>query len=66
MLTDTDGDGKIDKSIVFAENITEGTSMLFWKGGVIVTAAPYILYLKDTNGEENRRFDTRSIGGYHT
>ena len=51
LLTDTDGDGKIDKSIVFAENITEGTSMLFWKGGVIVTAAPYILYLKDTNGD---------------
>lgn len=51
LLTDTDGDGKIDKSIVFAENITEGTSMLFWKGGLIVTAAPYILYLKDTNGD---------------
>ena len=51
LLTDTDGDGKIDKSIVFAENITEGTSMLFWKGGLVVTAAPYILYLKDTNGD---------------
>lgn len=51
LLTDTDGDGKIDKSIIFAENITEGTSMLFWKGGVIVTAAPHILYLKDTNGD---------------
>jgi putative membrane-bound dehydrogenase-like protein len=51
LLKDTDGDGKIDKSIVFAENITEGTSMLFWKGGVIVTAAPHILYLKDTNGD---------------
>jgi len=51
LLKDTDGDGKIDKSIIFAENITEGTSMLFWKGGLIVTAAPYILYLKDTNGD---------------
>jgi putative membrane-bound dehydrogenase-like protein len=51
LLKDTDGDGKIDKSIIFAENITEGTSMLFWKGGVIVTAAPHILYLKDTNGD---------------
>lgn len=51
LLKDTDGDGKIDKSIIFAENITEGTSMLFWKGGVLVTAAPHILYLKDTNGD---------------
>jgi putative membrane-bound dehydrogenase-like protein len=25
--------------------------MLFWKGGLIVTAAPNILYLKDTNGD---------------
>jgi len=25
--------------------------MLFWKGGLIVTAAPHILYLKDTNGD---------------
>ncbi len=51
LLKDTDGDGKIDNSIIFAENITEGTSMLFWKGGLIVTAAPHILYLKDTNGD---------------
>lgn len=51
ILKDTDGDGKIDKSIVFAENVTEATSILPWKGGLIVTAAPNILYLKDTNGD---------------
>lgn len=51
ILKDTDGDGKIDQSIIFAENITEATSILPWKGGLIVTAAPNILYLKDTNGD---------------
>lgn len=51
ILKDTDGDGKIDKSIIFAENVTEATSILPWKGGLIVTAAPNILYLKDTNGD---------------
>lgn len=51
ILKDTDGDGKIDHSIIFAENVTEATSMLPWKGGLIVTAAPNILYLKDTNGD---------------
>jgi putative membrane-bound dehydrogenase-like protein len=51
ILKDTDGDGKIDKSIIFAENVTEATSMLPWKGGLIVTAAPNIIYLKDTNGD---------------
>lgn len=50
-LIDTDGDGRIDKMTVFAENITEGTSILPWKGGLIITAAPYIYYLKDTNGD---------------
>lgn len=51
ILKDTDGDGKIDQSIIFAENVTEATSILPWKGGLIVTAAPNILYLKDTDGD---------------
>jgi putative membrane-bound dehydrogenase-like protein len=51
LLEDTDGDGKIDRSTIFADNLLEVTSMLPWKGGLIVTAAPDILYLKDTNGD---------------
>jgi len=51
ILKDTDSDSKIDQSIIFAENVTEATSMLPWKGGLIVTAAPNIIYLKDTNGD---------------
>lgn len=51
ILKDTDSDGKIDQSSIFAENVTEATSMLPWKGGLIVTAAPNIIYLKDTNGD---------------
>jgi putative membrane-bound dehydrogenase-like protein len=51
ILKDIDSDGKIDQSIIFAENVTEATSMLPWKGGLIVTAAPNIIYLKDTNGD---------------
>lgn len=51
LLQDTDGDGKIDKSVIFADSILEVTSMLPWKGGLIVTAAPYIMYLKDTDGD---------------
>jgi len=59
ILKDTDNDGKIDQSIIFAENVTEATSMLPWKGGLIVTAAPNILYLKDTNGDG--KSDVREI-----
>lgn len=51
LLQDTNSDGVIDKSIIFADSILEVTSMLPWKGGLIVTAAPHILYLKDTDGD---------------
>ncbi len=51
VLQDRNQDGRIDTSIVFAAGLSSATSMLPWKGGLIVTAAPDILYLKDTNGD---------------
>jgi putative membrane-bound dehydrogenase-like protein len=51
VLQDTDGDGRIDTSVVFADKLSEGTSILPWKGGLLVTAAPEILYMKDTTGD---------------
>lgn len=51
ILRDLDKDGKADTSIVFATGLKEATTVLPWKGGLIVTAAPEILYLKDTTGD---------------
>lgn len=48
LLIDTDGDGRIDKTTIFADSLSEATSILPWKGGLLVTSAPYILYFKDT------------------
>ena len=50
-LIDTDGDGQIDKSVVFADQLSEATSILPWQDGLLVTAAPNILYLQDTDGD---------------
>lgn len=50
-VLDVDGDGRADSSRVFAEGIADATTVLPWKGGLIVTAAPNILYLKDTDGD---------------
>jgi len=51
VLRDNNDDGVIDESIVFADKLSEATSILPWKGGLLVTAAPDIFYMKDTTGD---------------
>ncbi len=59
LISDTDADGRADTRAVFADNLSEATSVLPWKDGLIVTAAPDILYLVDTDGDG--RADRRDI-----
>lgn len=58
-LIDTDGDGRVDQSTIFADQLSEATSILPWKGGLLVTSAPNIYYLKDTDGDH--RADQQEI-----
>jgi putative membrane-bound dehydrogenase-like protein len=51
LLEDTDGDGKFDRSIVFADKLTWPTSVCCYNGGVFVLAPPHLWYLKDTDGD---------------
>jgi len=51
ILTDTDGDGVMDKKEVFYEGLELVTGLVFYKDGVIVTQAPDILWLRDTDGD---------------
>ncbi len=51
LLNDTDGDGRVDDRTIFVDGLPDATSALSWAGGLIVTAAPNILYFKDTNGD---------------
>ena len=51
LLEDTDGDGKIDRSVIFADQVLEVSGLMPWKGGLIVTSAPGIFYMKDTDGD---------------
>jgi putative membrane-bound dehydrogenase-like protein len=51
LLTDTNSDGRMDKSTVFADGLVLPNSIMRWKKGVIVTDAPAVLYLEDSNND---------------
>ncbi len=59
LLEDTDGDGRPDRSTLFADKLMLPTGILRWKNGVLVTDAPDLLYLEDTNGDG--RADLRRV-----
>jgi putative membrane-bound dehydrogenase-like protein len=48
---DTDGDGKADKFTIFADGLNLATSLVFVNGGIIVSEARHMLFLKDTDGD---------------
>lgn len=52
ILEDTDGDGKADKTTIFADKLNIPTSFVFTNGGIVVSMAPHFLFLKDTNGDD--------------
>lgn len=49
---DTDKDGKADKFTRFAEGLSIPTGMVFSNGGLVVSQAPHMLFLKDTDGDD--------------
>jgi putative membrane-bound dehydrogenase-like protein len=51
LLVDDDGDGRMDRSTVFADKLAWPTSVACFRGGVFVAAAPDIWYFKDTTGD---------------
>jgi putative membrane-bound dehydrogenase-like protein len=59
VLTDTDGDGKYDDAKVFMDEVPFPTGVKVWRKGILVTAAPDILYAEDTDG--NGQADVRKI-----
>ncbi|MHB1178011.1 MAG: PVC-type heme-binding CxxCH protein [Daejeonella sp.] len=61
---DTNGDGKADKFTVFADNLNIPTSMVFARGGVIVSMAPNFVFLKDTNGDDKADIRETILTGF--
>ncbi|MBV6498404.1 MAG: hypothetical protein CJBNEKGG_00626 [Prosthecobacter sp.] len=59
ILSDTNGDGVMDKKKVFADEIELATSSVFYKNGIIVCAAPDVWFFEDTNGDDKADKRTR-------
>ncbi|MCX6863989.1 MAG: HEAT repeat domain-containing protein, partial [Verrucomicrobia bacterium] len=59
MLEDLDGDGRFDRSTVFADHLPWPTALICSRGGLYVGASPDILWLKDTTGDG--RADERRV-----
>jgi len=66
ILTDTDGDGRYDRSDVFLEGIPFPTGITCWRGGVLVCAAPDILFAEDTNGDNKADKVEKLYTGFYT
>ncbi|MDH5597587.1 MAG: c-type cytochrome [Cyclobacteriaceae bacterium] len=59
LIKDKDKDGIYDERVVFAENLGVATSVLPYKGGLLVAAPPDLLFLKDNDGDD--KADQRDI-----
>ncbi|HAY78261.1 MAG TPA: hypothetical protein DCY79_00480 [Planctomycetaceae bacterium] len=66
MLEDTDGDGKFDKSTIFADQMTLPQGALWHDNALYVASPPHIWRLEDTDGDGvcDRRTSIVSKFGY--
>ena len=51
LLEDTNRDGRFDKRTDFARQLTFPNGIMPWDGGVFVSCAPDLIYLKDTDND---------------
>ncbi|MCC6794467.1 MAG: hypothetical protein IT366_05055 [Candidatus Hydrogenedentes bacterium] len=64
-LTDENQDGKYENATIFADNLPFPNSALAYNGGLLVTAAPDVWFLKDNDGDgfaEERRVVLTGFG----
>ncbi len=66
ILEDTDGDGRADKSSVFADDLHIPLSFEFGDGGVYVSEEPHLTFLKDTDGDGKADYRRHVLSGFGT
>ena len=66
LLTDTNGDGKMDSSTVFADSLILPVGVMRWKKGIIVTDPPNVYYMEDTNNDGKADIKKTMLTGFDT
>jgi lysophospholipase L1-like esterase/azurin len=64
ILEDTDGDGKADKSSVWANDLHIPLSFEFGDGGIYVSEEPDLSFIKDTDGDGKADFRSSVLTGF--
>ena len=65
-LRDTNGDGHYDTATIFLEDLPFPTGVTAWRNGVLVSAAPDILYAEDTDGDGRADKVEKLFSGFYT
>ena len=64
LLEDTNGDGRPDRSRIFADGLVLPTGVMRWKKGILVTAAPDVWYFEDTDGDGRADVRRKVLTGF--
>lgn len=64
LLRDTDGDGVMDKAVVWAERLPPCHGIAAGNGGVIVACSPHIVFLKDSDGDDRADLQENLFSGF--
>lgn len=59
VLEDADGDGRCEKATTFLEGVSFPSSVMPWRKGALIAAAPDLFYAEDTDGDG--RADVRKV-----
>ena len=64
ILEDLDNDGRADKCTTFYDKLHCPTGFEFWNGGVLVTDQPRLIWLKDTDGDDQADVVVHLLDGW--
>ncbi len=65
-LVDSDGDGRFDRATVFLDGLPFPTGVLPWRGGLLICAAPDIVFAEDTTGDGKADRVEKLFSGFGT